>query len=115
MKWERDANDAAFCEDCGRSLSRLRYGPGAFLCRDCEAGLVPERGPRDQAPSAEYLARQKALWLHEGACVNCGTPPNGDPLSDGRCRACVLAMETEQEQIRQEQERLEQEAIRKAG
>jgi hypothetical protein len=98
-----DGDNFRTCPTCGNQFHVFsrRMSVGAIECRSCEMGLVPERQPKAEPPSAEYLARRKALWIHEGACVECGTPPNGDLLrSDGRCGACVLAMEKEQEEQR---------------
>ena len=90
------------CATCGNSYDTFspRMAVGALDCRSCEMGFSTERQKNAGPPSAEYVARQRALWRAEGACVECGSLPNGDELKAGVCQACVLAMEKDQEQQR---------------
>lgn len=91
------------CLSCGNQFNvwnRRRMGIGATECRDCARGLIPDRFKNAGPPSAEYVAALRAHRRSSGLCVECGSPPNGDALTGDLCRACVLAMEKEQEQIR---------------
>ena len=82
--------DAAYCITCGNPIRR-RDGIAPMECYDCSRGLVPDRVKTAMPPSKQYLEALRQSRIDSGLCAECGTQPNGDALTEGLCRACVLA------------------------